>query len=159
MKILHLLRHAKSDWPAGVADADRPLKPRGRRAAAEVGRFLAASPPDLVLASTAVRARDTARLAAEGGGWTCPVEPARELYEASPESVLSVVRRQPPGVATLLLVGHEPTWSELVARLVGGGRVRMRTATLATIRFEVDAWTEVAFGTGELEGVWTPREE
>ena len=62
MKRLHLLRHAKSSWEAPVAaDIDRPLAPRGRRASADLARWLAASDvrPDLALCSTAVRARET----------------------------------------------------------------------------------------------------
>src|SRR5690606_13584723 len=129
LKTLLLLRHGKSDWAADYAgDHERPLKGRGRRDAARVGRFLAAygPPPDRCLTSTAVRARTTLRLAHEAGGWRAPVEETAELYHAYPETVLSVLARVDDGVGTLLVTGHEPTLSETVARLVAprsGGAV------------------------------------
>lgn len=159
MKTLLLLRHAKSDWDSDFPDDhERPLAKRGRRAAKDVGRWLAAvAPPDLVLSSTAVRARTTAELAAAAGGWSCPLETTRELYEATPEAVLAVVRRGPDAVSTLLVVGHEPTWSLFVSRAIGGGAVRMKTAAIAALSFEAARWDEVGFGDGVLEWLRVPE--
>lgn len=86
---LLLLRHGKSEWgDGGLHDHDRPLKAKGENAARLMGRFLSAvgHAPDRVLTSTATRARRTAEVAAEGGGWQCPVEPVAELYDASPDN-------------------------------------------------------------------------
>ena len=162
MKTLLLLRHGKSDWAADYAgDHERPLKGRGRRDAARVGRFLAAygPPPDRCLTSTAVRARTTLRLAHEAGGWRAPVEETAELYHAYPETVLSVLARVDDGVGTLLVTGHEPTLSETVARLVAprsGGAVEMPTAALACIDLDVDRWADVTWGSGALRWLVTP---
>lgn len=160
MRHLYLLRHAKSDWSAELtADFDRPLAPRGRRAAGTVGRFLTAirQVPDAVVTSPAVRARSTVEVAAEAGGWRCPVATAEQLYSGSTEQLLTVVREVDDGVLRLLLAGHEPTWSESVGRLIGSGRVRMVTAAVARVDLPVDCWAEAAFGTGTLAWLCTPK--
>lgn len=160
MRTLLLLRHAKSDWeaPSG-GDHERPLNRRGRKAAALVGVFLAraGAVPDLVLTSSAVRARTTVERAAESGRWPSKIEIAPALYEATPEAVLAEVRRQPDEAQTLLLAGHEPTWSALVSLLIGGGEIRLPTAAVAAIEFDTDAWESVGPGKGRLLWLVVPR--
>ena len=83
MKTLMLLSHGKSDWGAETgSDHERTLAPRGVKAAQMMGRMMSASDltPDLVVSSSAVRALSTARLAAEAGEWSCPLEVTRDLY-------------------------------------------------------------------------------
>jgi phosphohistidine phosphatase len=157
---LMVLRHAKSDWGAPFAsDAQRPLAPRGERAARSVGRFLAATGrvPDAVITSPAVRARTTVELAAEAGEWSCPVRVSETLYGGSVAAILDEVRQQPVAHARVLIAGHEPTWSTLVATLIGGGEVRMPTAAVACIGFEQEAWTAIASGAGTLRWLVPPR--
>ena len=160
MKSILLLRHAKSDWNASLGnDHDRPLNKRGRRAASLVGKFVRATDQitDLVLSSTATRARTTAELANEAGRWNCPIELVQELYGASTEMVLALIQRQDESDDSLMIVGHEPTCSGLVAKLTGGGRVRYPTAALARINFHVDRWSEVDFGMGQLIFLIPPK--
>ena len=160
MKTIFLLRHAKSDWNADYErDHDRPLNPRGRRAAAQMGSYLAnlGELPDRVLSSSAVRARETIDLAVEAGSWGCPVDTTRELYDTSPDQVLELLRQQSDDFASLLLVGHQPTWSLLVDGLVGGAAVKMPTAALARIDVPVDRWSEVDYGAGKLTWYVTPK--
>ena len=90
MKTLFLLRHGKSDWGHGVADHERPLTRRGEDAARRIGRLLAGigQVPERVVSSTAVRARQTAQLAAEAGSWSPAVELEGDFYETGPERVL-----------------------------------------------------------------------
>jgi len=160
MKRIYLLRHAKSDWEAAYdTDHDRPLNKRGRAAAQQMGRFLTTveQAPDLVVTSTAVRARDTVELAMSAGSWECPVEVTRDLYAASPSAVMHLVQTYAGSHDRLLLVGHQPTWSELAGALIGGGQVKLPTAALARIDFDVDGWAEVEFGVGILTWVVTPK--
>jgi len=160
MKRIYLLRHAKSDWSADYeADHDRPLNKRGRGAAQQMGEFLTAieQAPDLVVTSSAVRARDTAELAMSAGSWSCPVEVTRDLYAASPSAVMQLVHIHTGSHDRLLLVGHQPTWSELVSALIGGGVVRMPTAAIARVDLDIDGWAEVEFGAGTLSWVVTPK--
>lgn len=153
MKSLYLMRHGKSDWlvEAGTRDEDRPLNGRGKRAAAAAGSFLAdtGQRPDVVWCSHAVRARDTARRACEQGGFSGDPLELPELYLADPHAVIELVRGAPAGAERLLVVGHEPTCSSLVARLAGA-RTRYTTATLCRIDFDVDAWEDVAELSGNL---------
>lgn len=160
MKTLILLRHAKSDWKSEVRrDHDRPLNRRGHRAAATVGKFLDAigEVPGAVVASSAIRARTTAEEAAKSGGWHCSVEVSADLYETSPAMVLDLIHRRNDVVDSLLLAGHEPTWSRLVSELIGGGTVSMVTAAMVRIDFDVPRWKEVQPGLGSLVWAVSPR--
>ncbi len=156
---LLVMRHAKSDWNASFDDDhERPLAPRGVAAAGLMGRFLTASGhvPDLVVTSTAVRAMTTVELAAEAGGWTCTISSTPDFYGAEPDAILD--RLAGEGAAPRILVaGHEPTWSALVAVLAGGGRVRMPTAAIACIDFSASSWSAVRPGSGRLCWLVTPK--
>ena len=160
MKQLLILRHAKSDWKTSFeSDHERPLAKRGIRAARLMGRFLTTLElePDLILSSTAVRARQTAELASESGGWVCPLVLCEEFYGASPAAVLSVLQAQQPDHFRLLLAGHEPTWSELVGALTGGGKPRMPTAAMAKIDLPIDDWVDLKAGRGTLAWLVPPK--
>ena len=160
MKTLILLRHGKSDWDAGdFPDHDRPLAKRGLKAARAMGRFLglAGQAPESAVTSSAVRARATLEEAAGAGGWKCRVRVTRALYEATPMEALQEVRAEPDATDRLILVGHEPTWSELAVLLMGGGSLRMPTASMLRIDFDVDSWKEVAYGGGRLAWMIPPR--
>ncbi|RMH19265.1 MAG: histidine phosphatase family protein [Acidobacteria bacterium] len=160
MKTLLVLRHAKSDWHADSGgDHDRPLNPRGRRAARAVGRFLSAAgvAPQQVVSSSAVRARHTAELAAEAGAWHARLEITRKLYDASPGTVIDAVQHADDDVEVLLVAGHEPTSSALVSTLIGGGRLRLPTAAAACVELSVSHWRELAPGRGHLRWLITPK--
>lgn len=160
-KILLVLRHGKSDWnTAAAGDHDRPLKKRGRRAAEQMGAFIttAFGPPDRVLSSTALRALRTTELAAKAGGWAAPLDTAPELYDTTVPAVVGRMHVVDEDVERLLVCGHEPTLSELVAHLVGGGRFHIATGGLACIRFELASWSEVRAGSGELLALVAPRQ-
>ena len=120
---LVLLRHAKSDWP-DVADHERPLAKRGRRDAPVVGRWLGRSGyvPDVVVCSTARRARETWELTAAGladavRGAAPPVRYEPRVYEATVLGLLMLVRELPDDQHTVLMVGHNPGIAELVVGL------------------------------------------
>ncbi|PWB78779.1 MAG: hypothetical protein C3F15_00825 [Holophagae bacterium] len=155
---LLVMRHAKSDWDAGTDDHERPLAERGVKAARKVGRFLARAEmvPELVICSTAVRARTTIEFAAEAGDWHCPVEHTRAFYGADPAAVLAEIASR-PAPPRLMVVGHEPTWSELVSLLVGGGAVRMATAAVACLELPADDWSAIEPGAGQLVWLVTPK--
>ena len=128
---LVLLRHAKSDWPAGsreqvdeVADHDRRLAKRGKRDAPLAGRWLGRSGyvPDAVVCSTARRARETWELAAAGladaaDGAAPPVRYEPRVYEATVLGLLMLVREFDDDDRTVLIVGHNPGLAELAVGL------------------------------------------
>ena len=88
-------------------------------------------------------------------GWTCPVEARPALYEGVPQ-VLDDLSQGSFDEPVLLAVGHEPTSSELI-RVLTGGRVRMPTAALALIDLDIESWSDLAAGVGELVWLVTPR--
>jgi phosphohistidine phosphatase len=156
---LLLMRHAKSDWDADFErDHERPLNDRGVRSARLMGRLLAAKDltPDHVISSTAVRARTTAELAADAGSWQGDIALDRALYDAGPRGVLERARRA-PDVFRLMLVGHQPTWGLVVTEMTRE-RVPMKTATVAVIDLDVEAWDEVGPGRGTFAAVFQPRD-
>jgi phosphohistidine phosphatase len=161
MPTLILLRHGKSDWRAdyGGDDRARPLARRGRKAARRMGRFLARAGqvPDAAITSPALRAEETLQLAMAGGGWTCRARSTEALYGGGVSGLLTEIHEEPPTTGVLLAVGHEPTWSEATALLIGGGRLRLPTAALARIDLEVDRWEEVGPGSGVLAWSVAPR--
>lgn len=160
MKSVLILRHGKSDWDAGYdSDHERPLARRGIRAAELMGRFLSHidQVPDQVISSTAVRARSTAELGIEAGQWNSPALYTEALYGASVGSVLELLRRIDDSIARLLLVGHQPTWSELISELTGGATYRFPTAALARVDLDADHWDEVQTGNGTLVWLVTPK--
>lgn len=167
MRRLILLRHAKSDWPEGIADLERPLSARGRGAAPLMGRYLAREGlvPDRVLVSPARRTRETWDLVcAEVDGIPQPVSEPR-IYEASAARLLGVLREQPDACHTLLLIGHNPGFEGLADTLVQHGSAAARgameekfpTGAVAVIDLPVDKWAEIVPETGRLDRFVTPR--
>ncbi len=160
MKTLLVMRHAKSDWSgASSGDHDRPLNPRGVKAARQMGRFLTRSDvvPELIISSTAVRALTTAELAADAGSWNCAITTNHKLYASDPETVLDVLAAVDPLLGRVLITGHEPTWSDLVSRLIGGGRLHMSTAAVACLDFPNGSWAELSGAVCVLRWLVTPK--
>lgn len=160
VKSIFILRHGKSDWSADYgSDHQRPLARRGVRAAELMGRFLRQLDqiPDQVISSTALRARTTAELGIEAGQWGCPVSYTESLYGASLESVLGLLQQLDDSLARVLLVGHQPTWSELTSALTGGARLHFPTAALARVDFDIERWNEVRAGHGVLIWLVNPK--
>jgi phosphohistidine phosphatase len=160
MKRLLLLRHGKSDWDTEYGrDHERPLAERGEHAARLMGRFLTAvgAAPGLIVSSSAVRAASTARLAHEAGGWSCDLRIEPALYDAGPLSVVEVVRAVEDDVDSLLLTGHEPTFSGVAGGLIGSADIRFPTAGLFCAEFPVQRWEAVEMGRGMLLWFVTPK--
>lgn len=159
MKTIILFRHGKSDWDADYGhDHDRPLADRGRKGARKMGRFLTTSGalPDHAITSTATRARQTLAIAAEHGGWTGEATVTEAIYGAGPEDLLRVIRDAPEEAETIVVVGHEPTFSRTISRLIGGGAIEVKTATMARIDVDVARWGDVSFGRGVLVWLLSP---
>ncbi|MEV0222228.1 histidine phosphatase family protein [Streptomyces sp. NPDC050704] len=167
LRRLVVLRHAKSAWPDGVPDHQRPLAPRGRRDAPAAGRALAEADclPDLALCSTAVRARQTWELAAGQWGTPPPVHLDPRVYAADVPELLTVVREVPAEVKTLLLIGHNPGLEELVLTLAGDGvddtlddvRTKFPTSAIAVLAWYGRGWESLGPGAALLTDMTVPR--
>lgn len=164
---LMLLRHAKSDWPEGVEDKERPLADRGRRAASLVGDYLQREGlhPDLVLVSTAERTQQTWARVRKAFSTVPEVRDVDAIYEAPAETLLSVIASVEPAFRVVMMVGHNPGMEDLAARLIGGGDPEGRrrisekypTGALAVIDLAADTWQAIGSGSGVLERFVTPR--
>ncbi len=157
MKTLLVLRHAKSSWDHPVSDHDRPLKKRGRRAAQRIGEELRELDllPDVIISSTAKRARKTARIIQEASGCDAEIIKTGDLYFGDVGTQISVVTNGNDIYKRVMIVGHNPSFEEIVHELSGEDIV-MATATLAVIDFDVESWS--AISRGRLRLVLRPRE-
>src|SRR6476646_7263005 len=123
---LYLLRHAKSSWDnEALRDRDRPLAPRGLRAARRIARYAGKHDvrPQLVVSSSAVRARETLQGVLPGLGKP-EVWIEVTLYAASAETLLERVRALPDEAETAMLVGHSPGIGDLLLLLSAPGELR-----------------------------------
>ena len=164
---LMFLRHAKSSWPSsGMQDAARPLSERGQAAARLMGAYMAHHSliPDHVVCSPARRTRETwAGIASQ---WPADMDVVfdQRLYEATPQSILSVIRVQ-HDARTLLVIGHNPGLQGAAELLIAAGDVELRerlrekfpTAALAVIDFAIDRWRTIHERSGRLDRYIVPR--
>ncbi|NUR14462.1 MAG: histidine phosphatase family protein [Bradyrhizobium sp.] len=169
MKRLAILRHGKSSWAdAGMDDFERPLSDRGRKAAGRVGEELKARKLhfDLVLASAATRVRETVAGVGEEYKLGPDVRFDDELYGASEEMLLAVIRALPEKMQSALIVGHNPGLEQVVAALTRNDAAGLRdrvegkfpTAALAVIDLPVEQWEAVEVGVGTIVELIVPRE-
>jgi phosphohistidine phosphatase len=167
-RTLLLLRHAKSDYPTGVADHERPLAPRGEREAGLAGDWLRAHAPavDAVLCSTATRTRQTlaqTRIDA-------PVNFVERLYDATPGAVIEEINgvesRFGPDVETLLVIGHEPAMSSVALGLATAEGSNATAAERISTKFPTSAiavlrtgepWVQLSLSGAALVGFHVPR--
>ncbi len=165
MPELLLLRHAKSDWKdRRLDDFDRPLAPRGRRAAPLIGRYLASQglEPDLVLCSTAQRAAETLDLVLTALASRPEISYLKTLYLAPPSRLLAVLRRQSPDRSRILLIAHNPGLHHLAIDLAGSGPAAASLAekypTAALARFRVSDWAGLGEAPATLLDFVRPRD-
>jgi len=160
MKVVLILRHAKSSWKnIGDSDHSRPLNRRGKLAAPRMGQMLYEEElmPDVILSSTARRARDTADLVAEASGFDGEVFYLENFYHAWPSDYLEELRSLSVDINTAMIVGHNPGMEMLLEMLTGEDE-RLPTAALAVIRLPIDNWSQLTEeAEGELLKLWLPR--
>ena len=150
VKTLVLMRHAKSSWDSpGLVDHDRPLNDLGRQDAPRMGRRLLERgiEPDVIITSTAKRARSTAELVAgELGTPARRIIADERLYAASVDTMLRVIRSLDDRIASAMLVGHNPEMTELATRFSKAAEA-MPTAAVAVFTFEAASWADVRTAT------------
>jgi phosphohistidine phosphatase len=169
VKVLYLLRHAKSSWSdPHLSDDERPLAPRGRRAAAAMLRHLQTEgiEPALVLCSPARRTIETCDRIAPAFGPEVSLLIDEALYGASAEELVRRLQAVPPTIASVMIVGHNPGLQDLAIVLAGSGergalerlRSKFPTGALATLAVESDSWRPLGTHCARLVGFVVPRE-
>ena len=167
-KYLYLLRHAKSSWDdPTLADHERPLSPRGRRAAQLLADHFASATirPEVILCSSATRARETLAPITAAMGLGDRVQIDMGLYGATAEQILVRLRTVDQDVASVLVVGHNPGLQDLALELSGddpdaGIRVSAKfpTGALAVVVMDAGSWPVLSSGTAHLASLTVPRQ-
>lgn len=164
---LLLLRHAKSAWDTDAPnDFERPLAKRGRRDAPRIGEWLSQRPelhPELIIASPAQRARETALLVLHAiARDAANISWDQRIYGATPGELIQVLSEVPPKTGSVMLVGHNPGLELLLhvlcpdVEIPTSGKL-VPTTTLACIRL-ADRFADLEPGAGALEEIVRPRE-
>ncbi|MFC3052180.1 SixA phosphatase family protein [Kordiimonas pumila] len=170
MKRLYLLRHAKSDWSnMGLVDHDRILNRRGQKAAALIGQRFKdfGREPDLVVCSTALRARETLDRLMAAGSYNWNVQNEKRLYGASPDTILSIVHQYGASCDTLMLVGHNPGMADVAKALAGDAKPgllerlisKVPTGAMITLEFDIPSFQGVRAKSGMLTQFLRPKHE
>ena len=163
MKQLTLIRHAKSDWHSpSKTDFERPLNKRGEKAAPLMGRRLAARDctPDCLLSSPADRARQTAEIIAREIAYPQQrIEYAEAIYDAELETLIRVVQNLSDRNTHVILVGHNPGFSELGQWLAPEAPASLPTCGLLELDLPISSWSEAIEGCAVLRLYDYPKKE
>ncbi len=161
MKTLLILRHAKSSWKKpGLTDHDRPLNKRGKHDAPRMGKLIREKGliPNLIVSSSAKRARQTADRIAQACGYQSEVRIENDLYLAYPEVFIQILKFLSDEFDSVMVVGHNPGVEELL-RLLTEREEAMPTAALAHLILPIQHWSEMnSQTTGKLTNLWRPKE-
>lgn len=161
-KTLIVLRHAKSSWRTPDIDLRRPLAERGIEDARAAGEVLSGYRLDRVWCSAATRAQQTWQYAVEAGAACDQLEVSEAIYHAWPAELLEELRATESGISTLLLIGHQPTLSELVLGLAAPSKLTAKvadyfpTSALAVLSFD-GGWSGLDEGKATLTRYEIPR--
>ena len=154
MKNLFLTRHAKSSWNnPGLADIDRPLNERGKKAAPFMGKLIVdkGEKPELLISSPANRALSTAKAFGEVMGLVeNDIIVNRAIYSAGAQQLLELVQNQDDLHKSIVLFGHNPTFTSFVNMLTGSNIMNVVTCGVVRINFEYSSWIDIDFGSGRL---------
>lgn len=160
MKSLYLLRHAKSSWKdETMLDIERPLNSRGRKASQLVGGFLKKEKiiPDLILCSSAVRARQTTDIVMEAAKLSTDLRFDERIYEAGSLRLLEVVRQIEKSKKNVLLVGHNPGLEGFLELLTGTVKT-IPTGTLSKVVLKASNWADISDEVGTLDWIVKPKQ-
>jgi len=162
MKTLLLMRHAKSSWKENkLKDIDRPLNKRGKKDSAHMGELLASKKlcPQLILSSTALRARLTAQTVAEKCGYRGEISYLDSLYMAEPNTIAAAIASLPEEENSVLLIGHNPGMEALVQMMLGKIE-SLPTSAIAYFNLSITHWNEFSIKTQANQcDLWTPPEK
>ena len=168
MRRLLLLRHAKAERSEpGTKDFARVLIDRGRKDAAKIGAYMAAHAliPDRVVISPAARSQETWNYAANAFHPAPAAMSAERVYDATPHTILGVIKDTPASAHTLMVIGHNPGLHELALMLIATGdvdarerlREKLPTSGLVIVDFAFDNWSKLHPQSGRLERFVSPK--
>jgi phosphohistidine phosphatase len=161
MKKLLLMRHGKSSWKDdGLSDHERSLKKRGRKDSKAIAKVIQKHDllPDIILSSTATRARETAAILAETLELENRVHYFDELYMAEPQELIDLLKNLNNENTTAMIVGHNPGL-EAYLQIIDGEIEALPTAGLGSLVLAIDEWQDLTLeAMGDLVGFWKPKD-
>ena len=162
MKKIYIMRHAKSDWDNDLGDFDRPLNKRGEKAAPLMGEWLLQKygKPDLILASPAKRAKQTAVAVAKACGYSKDLVWDHHIYLASSRQIITVITNIPNHFESVLLIGHNPTLGDIVLQAYYkkyGQGVDMPTGAVGVFEVDIKQWADFSFNKLSIIDYETPK--
>ena len=161
MKRLLIMRHAKSSWKDdGLTDHERPLKKRGKNDAQLMGKLLKSKKivPDLIICSTAQRAKETAEVLAESMKFKENITFSDALYMAEPSDILNEIASHAAKEKTIMVIGHNPG-SEALVQILTGKVESLPTASIAYVTAKIDDWKEIEKNDSlKLKNLWRPKD-
>ena len=162
MKNIIIFRHGSAHNPTEYQkDYDRTLTPRGIKDAEKIGCYLSEknSVPDLVLSSSAVRARQTAEVAHTAANWKSSFFLEPKIYGGDPYFLLDLIKEQRNRYNSICLVGHEPNFSSFIGKAINiATHIDFPTAAVAKINFNIKEWPRIDFGIGTLDWLIHPKD-
>ena len=161
MKTLLLMRHGKSSWKdETLEDHERPLKKRGRKDTARIAREIHKRNlvPELILSSTATRARETVAILVKELSYDKPVIFLDDLYMGEPRDFIKALKKSTKGEDVVMIIAHNPGL-EAYLQIVDGEIESLPTAGLGYMMLALDDWKDISLVTmGDLIGFWKPKE-
>ncbi|AXQ29181.1 hypothetical protein D0B54_10995 [Solimonas sp. K1W22B-7] len=162
MRLLSLVRHAKSSWDyEELSDFERPLNERGRRDAPQMAQraYRLLGRPDRLVSSPALRAITTAHVFAEAFGLGMDeIQLQPKIYEASPGTLLQLLRQLDDADGHVMLFGHNPGFSQLAGLLAPCPFDEMPTCAVVQLALDIDHWRDAAPGQGKLRHYLYPKD-
>lgn len=159
-KTLVIARHAKSDWALGLPDHERPLNSRGKKDAPKMGITLQkfGFETDLILSSTAMRAKATAEAVAREIGYHQPIKLKSEIYDDGHGKITSLLQELDDKISTVMLFGHNPTLELLTAYLLQmSGAIMIPTCGMVCLEIQVRKWADIQPGNFQLKWFIIPN--
>jgi len=154
MKQLTLLRHAKSSWKNhDLIDIKRPLNKRGKRDAPLMAKIISQrlNSPDLFLTSPAKRARTTAKIIAKEMGFSLElIKIVDNIYRTDAGNLNFFISKIENQYKNIIICGHNPSLTDLLNLLISSFIENIPTCGIATIRFSIEKWQDIALHKGEL---------
>ncbi|NMB61240.1 MAG: histidine phosphatase family protein [Chloroflexi bacterium] len=161
MKKIFLMRHAKSSWKdSNIPDHDRPLKKKGEKDAKAMGKMLKSKKlsPDVILCSSAERAKQTAALFKDAISFDEKIELDDKLYMAEISDLITAIKKAPKKAKSVMVIGHNPGLEALLQTLTGKVET-LPTSSIAYISVPIDEWSDLSVEVdGKLKKLWRPKD-
>ena len=154
MKTAILFRHSEASNAYG-SDYGRPLTEDGIKIAKEMGVYLYNINiiPDLIISSSALRAKTTAILAKDSGEWDSDFKLEKGIYGGNPDFIIDLLSNQNNNLDSICITGHEPHLSSLICKISNEDYIEFPVASIAKIDFMVDDWNDINFNNAIIDKI------